>query len=681
VAVPDASNRLGSFMGRLVPSFFLGFADIFKSGKSLGGDPARVGMTAASTVVVIVVGVVVMVVAAVARTSSQIPSMRVRDDAHSNGTSLAPTRKASFMPTENNRALDRTARTRGSGGYAEAAVPVDVTFVALEHIDWAALGHELSAYERERHAALESLSFQLEVVKMEWLGETRPDDSSRTALQWLINRIQNKMNHLSGLYEHDAQALRDMLRPFRYSLALPPPPPLPPANGSSTPAASTDRILDKTASLESEKASTSSLLDCPTEVCRKRWTAPPAVVAAASTATPSAAVYNTVSQVVAHLVRDWSADGAVIRQSLYDWCVQAVRDRAHEFQEPQNHGARGSTDAFITNLSILVPGAGLGRLAYDLAAAVSVDPSKEWTGRDSGKVASGNGAASCPGSFAVHVHAVEPSLTMVAAAAHVFDRQELHQQPQHQYGDTPPSESATILHPYASDPFTNEVDDDEADEVDDDEADEDHEPTPSGRSSFQSQRYRAVTIEKPALWEHQEVCTSTDGSDHHQSNPPSFLSFTVGDFASAVRAFRPGAGAELTAASPVQLHHFVVTCFFLDTATNPIEYLRLVHEALQPGGYWINVGPLQWHVNAHLALTSRELRRLVVGMGFEILLWKVDDLPLEYRSSRRRRHPRSNGSTTTNADSTSTGSAPHTTRMEAYHPLRFVARKAPPALT
>jgi N2227-like protein len=667
-AVPDVRNLtlLGGFMGRLVPSFFLGFVDyFFKFGRTLGGVPARVGMIAASALVVVVGAA--MAAVAVVRATPQIPTMRFRDDAHSNDTSLATAEKASFSPTEKNHAT----RTRGSGSGAAAAVPVDVTFVALEHIDWAALGRELSAYERERHAALESLSFQLEVVKMEWLG-ARPDDSSRTALQWLIHRIQNKMNHLSGLYEHDQQALRDMLRPFRYSLALPPPLP---ANGSSTPAASTDRILDKTASLERESATTSSLLDCPTEVCRKRWTAPPAVGAAASTATPSAAVYNTVSQVVAHLVRDWSADGAVIRQSLYDWCVQAVRDRAREFHEPpappQTDGARGLSDAFFTNLSILVPGAGLGRLAYDLAAAVSVGPSKERPGRDSNKVASGNGAASCPASFAVHVHAVEPSLTMMAAAAHLFDRQELYQEPQHQYGETPRSESAAILHPYASDPFTNEVDDDEADE--------DHEPTPSGRSSFQSQRYRAVTIEKPALWEQQEVCTSTDGSNHHQSKPPSFLSFTVGDFASAVRAFRPEAGAERPSPSSIQLHQFVVTCFFLDTATNPIEYLRLVYEALQPGGYWINVGPLQWHVNAHLVLTSRELRRLVVGMGFEILLWKVDDLPLEYRSSRRRHHPRSNGST--NADSTSTGSAPHTTRMEAYYPLRFMARKAPPALT
>lgn len=657
-------------MEGLVISFSNGFVDHYKSGV------VSLGMTTASTLVIVVMAVIAVAVAVVA--TSQIPTMRFRDDAHNNGTTNPATEQSSYMLTKKNRGYAEetsanhhpTTTARRSGG---PAVPVDVKFVALEQIDWSVLSSELAAYERERHAALESLSFQLEVVRMEAMDDEGGPDAG--ALQWLIGRIQDKMQHLSGLYEHDQQALSDMLRPFQYSLALPPPPP---TNGSTTGAVATSStdggaLLDL--SLGGEGAPTSSLLDCPMEVCRKRWTSPPADGSSASPA--SVAVYSTVSQVVAHLVRDWSADGAVIRQSLYDWCVQNVRDRSHEFQATRatqydDDGTCGSTEA-AANLSILVPGAGLGRLAYDLAAALSVVPSKECPDRDSGKVVSGNEASRtgqaqfrpqmCPAAFEVHVHAVEPSLTMMAAAAHVFDRQEQYQLPQQPYGETPPTQKATVLHPYASDPFTNEVDD---------EGDEDNKSS-SGRSSFQSQRYRAVTIERPALLAHDKFGKD---DDIQPSSPSAFLSFTVGDFASAVRAFRPAEGApmERAAASPFHLHHFVVTCFFLDTATNPIEYLRLVHEALQPDGCWINVGPLQWHVNAHLALTSQELRRLVAGMGFEIVFWKVDDLPLEYRSSRRR-HSGPNGSTTTNADST--GSAPHTTRMEAYHPLRFVARKEP----
>lgn len=39
----------------------------------------------------------------------------------------------------------------------------------------------------------------------------------------------------------------------------------------------------------------------------------------------------------------------------------------------------------------------------------------------------------------------------------------------------------------------------------------------------------------------------------------------------------------------------VITHFFIDTATNVIEYLKTIHHCLKPGGQWINYGPLLWH--------------------------------------------------------------------------------------
>ena len=39
----------------------------------------------------------------------------------------------------------------------------------------------------------------------------------------------------------------------------------------------------------------------------------------------------------------------------------------------------------------------------------------------------------------------------------------------------------------------------------------------------------------------------------------------------------------------------VATCFFLDTATNIIDYLRTIKHCLDDDGYWINFGPLLWH--------------------------------------------------------------------------------------
>jgi N2227-like protein len=676
--------------------------------------PGGVDMMTATSTSTLVVAVMVAVVAAfVVFVATTTAALRIFP------TTLFPNLgDTSFLPGKKDQCCAQDADANPSGGRsftAKSAPVVDVKFVALKQIDWSGLNQELAAYERERHAALESLSFQLEVVKME-----SSTGSDREALQWLIGRIQDKTHYLSGLYEDDQQTLRGMLRPFQYSLALPPPQPTHGSTPAQAVAALTDRGSDadgstlagEIAAAAASSSSSSSLLDCPKDVCRKRWTAPPsdgssASASASSAADGTAAVYSTVAQVVAHLVRDWSPDGAAIRRSLYDWCVRAVRDRAREVQgaaPAPPHDSRGDgcgpTHA-ATNVSVLVPGAGLGRLAYDLAASLSVDPSTAdgCPACDADKVEFGLGASTGTGtggskvfpsssSFTAHVHAVEPSLTMMAAAAHLFDRQEHHhhhhqqQRQAPQSGDeTVPSASALILHPYASDPFTNEVDDD--DDVDND---DDVEPQHPGRSSFQSQRYRAVTIEKPVEWGHEKTHTNS-GSNHQPStaSPSAFLSFTVGDFASAVRAFRPAAVVAPFPPPPaasLHLHHFVVTCFFLDTASNPIEYVRLVSEALVPGGYWVNVGPLQWHVNAHLALTSRELRRLVAATGFEIVSWTVDDLPLEYRSSRLRHHhhhPRPNGSSATGAES-ERSSAPHSTRMEAYHPLRFVARKSPPAL-
>ncbi|KAG2731239.1 hypothetical protein G9P44_005655 [Scheffersomyces stipitis] len=43
--------------------------------------------------------------------------------------------------------------------------------------------------------------------------------------------------------------------------------------------------------------------------------------------------------------------------------------------------------------------------------------------------------------------------------------------------------------------------------------------------------------------------------------------------------------------------HFdvLVSCFFIDTASNIIDYLKSIHYCLKTGGVWINFGPLLWH--------------------------------------------------------------------------------------
>ncbi|KAL3110092.1 hypothetical protein niasHT_015695 [Heterodera trifolii] len=102
-----------------------------------------------------------------------------------------------------------------------------------------------------------------------------------------------------------------------------------------------------------------------------------------------------------------------------------------------------------------------------------------------------------------------------------------------------------------------------------------------------------------------------------------------------LNTFSMCAGDFLQAYSDEQ-NHFdsVISVFFLDTAANPLQYIRLIHKILKPGGVWQNFGPLTYHHEDSDDICSIELPfdqivRLVENCGFRIdqLLVK-DQLPL-----------------------------------------------------
>jgi len=73
----------------------------------------------------------------------------------------------------------------------------------------------------------------------------------------------------------------------------------------------------------------------------------------------------------------------------------------------------------------------------------------------------------------------------------------------------------------------------------------------------------------------------------------------------------------------------VVTCFFLDTAHNILDYIELIHKILKPGGHWINLGPLLYHFADIPREPSIEppyeiVKKLIKSSGFEFLREKVD---------------------------------------------------------
>lgn len=67
----------------------------------------------------------------------------------------------------------------------------------------------------------------------------------------------------------------------------------------------------------------------------------------------------------------------------------------------------------------------------------------------------------------------------------------------------------------------------------------------------------------------------------------------------------------------------VVTCFFIDTAKNVLEYLEIIHKILKKGGKWINLGPLLYHYSDQageisIELSEEELKYAIIKKGFKI---------------------------------------------------------------
>lgn len=63
----------------------------------------------------------------------------------------------------------------------------------------------------------------------------------------------------------------------------------------------------------------------------------------------------------------------------------------------------------------------------------------------------------------------------------------------------------------------------------------------------------------------------------------------------------------------------VVTCFFIDTATDILQYLAVIRHVLRPNGMWINAGPLHYHKNSTIAYSYRQLVRVVQAFGFSVV--------------------------------------------------------------
>jgi carnosine N-methyltransferase len=67
----------------------------------------------------------------------------------------------------------------------------------------------------------------------------------------------------------------------------------------------------------------------------------------------------------------------------------------------------------------------------------------------------------------------------------------------------------------------------------------------------------------------------------------------------------------------------VVTCYFIDTVHNIVEYIETIHSILKVGGVWINFGPLLYHYSemekeCSIELPWEELKEIIKQYGFVI---------------------------------------------------------------
>ncbi|CAN6350500.1 unnamed protein product [Urochloa humidicola] len=75
----------------------------------------------------------------------------------------------------------------------------------------------------------------------------------------------------------------------------------------------------------------------------------------------------------------------------------------------------------------------------------------------------------------------------------------------------------------------------------------------------------------------------------------------------------------------------VVTCFFLDTAHNIVEYIEIISKLLKDGGVWINLGPLLYHFadsygpddDMSIELSLEDVKKVAYHYGFVMEVEKM----------------------------------------------------------
>lgn len=139
--------------------------------------------------------------------------------------------------------------------------------------------------------------------------------------------------------------------------------------------------------------------------------------------------YDTATHVITHLSRDWTENGWIVRQDTYGWIVDQLCNYHDYLLDDLDSDYLQSSPLS----PVLVPGAGLARLAFDIAF---VNNRNDTDGRQMKR-----------NPFLIEAN--DNSVVMAAAAYHVL----------HYVANRRPDDTGFLtVYPFVSDPLTNEVD-------------------------------------------------------------------------------------------------------------------------------------------------------------------------------------------------------------------------------
>ncbi|KAL7539336.1 hypothetical protein ACHAWF_006397 [Thalassiosira exigua] len=147
--------------------------------------------------------------------------------------------------------------------------------------------------------------------------------------------------------------------------------------------------------------------------------------------------YETASHIITHFARDWTAKGAPVRKDTHNWIIKQLWNHHSDRVQGQSHLPLESKSSDESPLSpVLVPGAGMARLAFDIAFAHNEN-------KDGTKL------------YPFAVEAIDNSIVMAAAAFDLLHHRSINGHTDHS-GET--EKEHLKVYPFVTDSFENEVD-------------------------------------------------------------------------------------------------------------------------------------------------------------------------------------------------------------------------------